>query len=51
MFKTVESILANDGTHKAHGVEILLEIEADGVWRAKQERVLSDDESRHDGLI
>jgi hypothetical protein len=51
MFKTVESIRANDGNHKAHGVEILLEIEADGVWRAKQERVLSDNESRHDGLM
>jgi hypothetical protein len=51
MFKTVESVIANDGMHKAQGVEIMLEREEDGVWRVKQERVLSDDEARHDGLI
>jgi len=51
MFKTVESVVANDGMHKAQGVEIMLEREEDGVWRVKQERVLSDDEARHDGLI
>lgn len=51
MFKTVEFVLANDGTQKSHGVEILLQREEDDVWRATQERVLSDDESRHDGLM
>ena len=51
MFKTIESVEANDGTHKSHGVEILLEKEEDGVWRVKQERVLTDAESRHDGLM
>jgi len=54
MFKTVESIFANDGTHKSHGLEILLEIEdveKGGVWRVIQERVLTDKESRHDGLM
>jgi hypothetical protein len=51
MFKTVESIVANDGLRKAQGVEIMLEREEDGVWRVKQERVLSEDEARHDGLI
>jgi len=54
MFKTVESIFANDGTHKSHGLEILLEIEdveKGGVWRVIQERVLTDEESRHDGLM
>ncbi|MCK5918556.1 MAG: hypothetical protein KAG34_09025 [Cocleimonas sp.] len=51
MFKTVESVLATDGKHKSHGLEILLEKEKDGVWRAKQERVLSDAEARHDELI
>ncbi len=51
MFKTVEKVIATNGTQKIHGVEILLEIESDGVWRVIQERVLTDDESRHDGLI
>lgn len=51
MFKTMESIFANDGTNKKHGVEILLEKEDDGIWRVIQERVMTDDESRHAGLI
>lgn len=51
MFKTVEYISASDGTSKAHGVEILLEAEEGGIWRAVQERVLTDAESRHDGLM
>ncbi len=51
MFKTVETICASDGTRRAHGVEILLGLEDDGVWRVTQERVLTDDESRHDGLM
>jgi len=51
MFKTLESVFANDSTHKTHGVEILLEKEQDDVWRVIQERVLTDDEARHDGLI
>ena len=51
MFKTVESISANDGANRSHGVEILLEAEDDGVWRVTQERVLTSEESRHDGLI
>lgn len=50
MFKTVESIFASDGTHRAHGVEILLEKEEDGVWRVLQERVMVDDETKHAGL-
>lgn len=51
MFKTVETIFVNDGSHKAHGVEILLTQEEDGVWRVTQERVLADAESIHDGLM
>ncbi|MCF6189312.1 MAG: hypothetical protein L3J51_02405 [Cocleimonas sp.] len=51
MFKTIETICATDGTKRAHGIEILLGLEEDGVWRVTQERVLTDDESRHDGLI
>jgi len=51
MFKTVETVLANDGKRSAHGVEILLTQEEDGVWRATQERVLSNGESVHDGLM
>lgn len=51
MFKTIETVCGTDGTKRAHGVEILLGREEDGVWRVTQERVQTDDESRHDGLI
>jgi len=50
MFKTVETVIANDGTQKTHGLEVLLEDEG-GTWRVIQERVLSDAESKHDGLM
>ncbi len=51
MFKTIETICGTDGSKRAHGVEILLGREEDGVWRVTQERVQTDDESRHDGLM
>lgn len=51
MFKTVETILVNDGTKKTHGVEILLQLEEDGVWRVIQERVMTGDETSHVGLM
>lgn len=51
MFKTIENIHVNDGASKSHGVEILLSIEDDGVWRATQQRVMTDDETQHDGLM
>ncbi len=51
MFKTLETIFVNDGSKKTHGVEILLELEEDGVWRVIQERVMTGDEIRHVGLI
>ncbi len=51
MFKTVETIFVNDGTRKAQGVEILLTHESDGMWRVTQERVLTDGECIHDGLM
>lgn len=51
MFKTLETVEATDGTTNTHGIEVMLEKEDDGQWRLKQERVLPDDESRHDGLI
>lgn len=50
MFKTFETVEANDGTINAQGIEILLEKENDGQWRLVQERILPDDEARHDGL-
>ncbi len=51
MFKTLETIFVNDGTKKTQGVEILLELEEDGVWRVIQERVMTGNEIRHVGLI
>lgn len=51
MFKTLERVEASDGTTQVHGIEALIEQEEDGVWRLVQERVMPDDESRHDGLL
>ncbi|MEE9321266.1 MAG: nuclear transport factor 2 family protein [Granulosicoccus sp.] len=51
MFKTMESVFANDGTQKVHGVEIVLEKEEDGIWRVIQERVMTHAECQHVGLI
>jgi len=51
MFKTLETIFVNDGSKKAQGVEILIELEEDGVWRVIQERVMTPDETKHVGLI
>lgn len=51
MFKTFETVEANDGTINAQGVEMLLEKEDDGEWRLVQERILPEDEAAHDGLI
>ena len=51
MFKTLEIIQVNDGSKKTQGVEVLIELEEDGVWRVIQERVMTDDESKHVGLL
>lgn len=51
MFKTFETVEANDGSINAQGVEMLLEKEDDGQWRLVQERILPADEAEHDGLI
>ncbi len=51
MFKTMESVFANDGTQRSHGVEVLLEKEDDGIWRVIQERIMTHDECKHVGLI
>lgn len=51
MFKTLESIFISDGTKRTQGVEILIQLEADGVWRVIQERVMTGDEIRHVGLM
>lgn len=51
MFKTLESVHVNDGTKKTHGVEILIQLEEDDVWRVIQERIMTGDEIRHVGLM
>lgn len=51
MFKTFETVLGTDGTTNAHGIEVLLEKEEDGIWRLVQERILPADEAAHDGLL
>jgi len=51
MFKTFETVEANDGTVNAQGIEILLEKEDDAQWRLVQERILPEDEASHDGFF
>jgi hypothetical protein len=51
MFKTFETIEANDKTINAQAIEVLLERENDEKWRLVQERILPPDEAQHDGLI
>ena len=51
MFKTIEIIQVNDGSKKTQGIEVLIELEADDVWRVIQERVMTTDETQHAGLL
>ena len=51
MFKTYETVIGTDNQINAQGIEVLIEKEADGVWRLTQERVLSAQESAHDQLV
>lgn len=50
MFRTVERVEARDGTVQEHGLEVLLEQEADAQWRVVQEKILSDEETTFSGL-
>jgi len=50
-FRTYEVVEASDATINANGIEVLLELEQDGKWRLLQERIMSSDEAREDGLI
>jgi len=50
-FKTYEVVEATDATINANGIEVLLELEADGKWRLVQERILTEEEARQDGLV
>lgn len=50
MFKTLETLHTADGANQTQGVEIVLTKESDDQWRVTQERVLSPEEARFDGL-
>jgi len=50
MFRTFETVEGSGGEINENGLEMLLEKEADGVWRLIQERVLPPEESAHYGL-
>lgn len=50
MFKTLETLHTVDGASQTQGVEIVLTKETDGQWRVTQERVLTPEEARFDGL-
>lgn len=51
MFKTHESVEASDNTINAQGIEVIIEKEDDEQWRVVQERILPDDELKHDQLL
>jgi len=51
MFKTLEIIQVKNEGAKTQGVEVLIELEEDGVWRVIQERVMTGDETKHLGLM
>ncbi len=44
MFKSIETIEANDDSIKSNGIEFIIQKEDDGQWRVVQERILPDDE-------
>ena len=44
MFKTLETVEANDGTMNLNPLEVLIEKEPDGPWRVVQERIISREE-------
>ncbi len=51
MFKTLETVEANDGSCNSNGVEIIIQKENDGKWRVLQERILPQDEAAQDGIV
>jgi len=51
MFKTYETVEAADNTVTAQGIEVIIEKEDDGQWRVVQERIMPEDETRHDQLL
>lgn len=51
MFLTNESVSAADGTVDSHPIEIVLTLEDDGHWRVTQERLLTEQEARHLGIL
>jgi len=40
MFETVETVAATDGSRSSQTIEILIEKEADDIWRVTQERII-----------
>ncbi len=51
MFKTYETVEAADNTVNAQGIEVIIEKEQDGQWRVIQERIMPDDETKHEQLL
>ena len=49
--KTIEAVLATDGTINQHYIEMILEKEDDGVWRLIQERVLPEDVAISENIL
>ena len=51
MFKTHETIKASDDSVSALGIEVIIEKKDNGQWRVIQERILPEDELKHDQLL
>jgi hypothetical protein len=47
MFRTVETIETRNGTHHRRPLEIIIQQEEDGKWRALQQRPLPETSHRH----
>lgn len=50
MFKTVELLKPRDGKIMEQGIEVIIQREEDGIWRVRQERLLTPEEIAHDGI-
>ena len=48
MFKSIETVEGTDGEINTSGIEFIIQLEEDGLWRVNQERVLPEDELESD---
>jgi len=51
MFKTHETVKASDDSVSVLGIKVIIEKKDDGQWRVIQQRILPEDELKHDQLL